>query len=116
MYYEMTSSDHRSINIAIERVATIDETQSFGGALHFFDCMMPSGGLYLRISVGDNWICIEGHPVRNNRIDWRTSKIYARQTSTSEDRSELDKALSILRWIFDLKTSDASPVGVIRRK
>lgn len=107
MYYEMTSSDRRSINIAIERVATIDETQVFGGALHFYDCMMPSGRIYLRISVGNDWLCIDGHPVRNNRIDWKTSKIYARQTGTSEDRSELDKALNILRWIFDLKTLDS---------
>lgn len=114
MFYEMTSSDHRALNIAIERVCTIDETQSFGEGLDFYEYMMPSGGIYLRISTGKSWISIDGYPVRDNRIIWRESKTYARQTATSEDRSELDKALSILKWLLDVKTMDHSPVGIRR--
>ncbi len=113
MYYKMTSSDHRHISIAAQRVAKLDVVID---GMEFYKGFTPSGR-HICISIDKNWVEVKVRPVINGHVDYKCdATIYARQTSTSEDHSELDKALNILRWLFDLKTLDASPVGVIRRK
>lgn len=106
MFYKMSTSDHRSINIATERVATLSDSNSYGSSLTYYEYKMPSGRLLIEITLGENWVDICGYPVRNGRPDWTTKKVYAHQGWVSEDRSELDKALNILKWLLDVKTMD----------
>lgn len=98
-----TSSDYRAITIATERIAKLDPKPLFRGELKFYYGTTPSGRT-LQISIGERWVDISTFPVINGRTRWAaTPKIYARHTATTQDHSEIDKALAILRWLEDLK-------------
>ena len=102
-YYEMTSSDHRQLSIAVQRVAKLDTVID---GMEFYKGFTPSGR-YISISIDKNWVDIEVRPMINGRVNYDCdATIYAHQTSTSQDRSELDKALNILKWLLDIKRLD----------
>ena len=104
-FYSMTSSDHRDISMAAQRVAKLDDVV---GGMKFYKGFTPSGR-FICISIDKNWVEVETRPVINGRVDFDcSSTIYARQTATSEDRSELDKALGVLKWLLDVKRLDSS--------
>lgn len=99
-----TSSDHRAITIATERIAKLDPKPVGRGELKFYYGTTPSGRT-LQISIGEWWVDICTFPVINGHTKWSaTPKIYARHTATTQDHSEIDKALAILRWLEDLKS------------
>lgn len=106
-----TSSDHRAITIATERIAKLDPRPVGYGQLKFYYGTTPSGRT-LQISIGERWVEIEAYPVVNGHTEWSaTPKVYAHHRASTEDHSEIDKALAILRWLGDLKWNKAAEHG-----
>ena len=99
-----TTSDYRTIIILTERIAKLEIDPAINGELKFYYGTTPSGKT-LQISIGERWVDIAVFPVVDGHTRWSAArKVYAHHTATTQDHSEIDKAIAILKWLADVNT------------